>query len=110
MQVVFRPARREDLAAIVALLAEDVMGARRETGDVKRHARSMTRPGSTSSVLMSNSMISERGLCRVGSIIITAAATASARSREAVSGSMAPRALSASTGATAAMRASSCRS
>lgn len=35
MQVVFRPARREDLAAIVALLAEDVMGARRETGDLR---------------------------------------------------------------------------
>jgi GNAT superfamily N-acetyltransferase len=35
MQVVFRPARREDLPAIVGLLAEDAMGARRETGDLR---------------------------------------------------------------------------
>lgn len=34
MRVAFRPARREDVAAIVAMLAEDPLGARREGADL----------------------------------------------------------------------------
>lgn len=72
---------------------------------VRRRASIITRSGSAPNVPIKNSMISERGLARVGSIIITAAETASAVSRLDWSGNSCSKAFSASIGATAVILA-----